>query len=226
MSEFLREAAILQPALLNSLKTLHRRANAAIEEAVIADTVLDARELEAAAEAASLGMGRGAGRGAGRSAAKTEEVNALSSVNPLRSLQAPDAYSVKPLVELELLALRAAQMLRRRHATERRLSLIVTVVLGVFLGVGIFLGVFADQLAPGLILIAGAALAFGLLRWKWRPYRRAARSLFLVDLAEQLSSSLRSRLQALDKVPDHPTRHLQQWKAVLELTEPLADLWE
>lgn len=222
MSEFLREAAILQPALLNSLKTLHRRANAAIEEAVIADTVLDARELEAAAEAASLGMGRGAGR----SAAKTEEVNALSSVNPLRSLQAPDAYSVKPLVELELLALRAAQMLRRRHATERRLSLIVTVVLGVFLGVGIFLGVFADQLAPGLILIAGAALAFGVLRWKWRPYRRAARSLFLVDLAEQLSSSLRSRLQALDKVPDHPTRHLQQWNAVLELTEPLADLWE
>lgn len=223
MSEFLREAAILQPALLKSLKTLHRRANAAIEEAVIADTVLDARELEAAAEAASIGMGRGAGHSAAKS---SEEVNALSSVNPLRSLQAPDAYSVKPLVELELLALRAAQMLRRRHATERRLSLIVTVVLGVFLGVGMFLAVFADQLAPGLILIAGAALAFGLLRWKWRPYRRAARSLFLVDLAEQLSSSLRSRLQALDKVPDHPTRHLQQWKAVLELTEPLADLWE
>lgn len=224
MSEFLREAAILQPALLKSLKTLHRRANAAIEEAVIADTVLDARELEAAAEAASIGMGRGAGHSATKSS--SEEVNALSSVNPLRSLQAPDAYSVKPLVELELLALRAAQMLRRRHATERRLSLIVTVVLGVFLGVGMFLAVFADQLAPGLILIAGAALAFGLLRWKWRPYRRAARSLFLVDLAEQLSSSLRSRLQALDKVPDHPTRHLQQWKAVLELTEPLADLWE
>jgi len=223
MSEFLREAATLQPALQKSLGTLHRRAKAAIEEAVIADTVLDARELEAAAEAASIGMGRGAGRSSAQGA--NEEVNALSSVNPLRSLQAPDPYSVKPLVELELLALRAAQMLRRRHATQRRLSLIVTVVLGVFLGVGVFLGAFADQLAPGLILIAGAALAFGLLRWKWRPYRRAARSLYLVGLAERLSSKLRSRLQALDKVPDHPTRHLQQWKAVLELTEPLADLW-
>ncbi len=224
MSEFLREAAILQPALLKSLKTLHRRANAAIEEAVIADTMLDAREIEAAAEAASLGVGRGSGSSSARAA--TDEVNALSSVNPLRSLQAPDAYSVKPLVELELLALRAAQMLRRRHATERRLSLVITVILGIFLGVGLFLGVIAEQIVPGLILIAGAVLAFVVLRWKWRPYRRAARSLHLVDLAEQLSSGLRSRLQALDKVPDHPTRHLQQWKAVLELTEPLADLWD
>jgi len=219
MSEFLREAAILQPALRKSLRTLHRRANAAIEEAAIADTVLDARELEAAVEAASVGAGRRAGRA-------DEVVTVLSSGNPLRSLKAPDAYSIKPLVELELLAQRAAQLLRRRHTTERRLSLLVTIVLGVFFGGGVFLGVFADQLASGLILIGGAVVAFGLLRWQWRPYRRAARSLFLAGLAERLSSQLRSRIEVLDRVPDHPSRHLQQWKAVLELTEPVADLWE
>jgi Flp pilus assembly protein TadB len=224
MSEFLREAAILQPALLKSLQTLHRRANAAIEEAAIADTVLDAREIAAAAEAASGGVG--GPQPAGSSALRVHtEPSATSSVNPLRSLQAPDAYSVKPLVELELLALRAAQMLRRRHATERRLSVIVTGLTGVFIGVGLYLALFAEQLAPALILIVGAALAFVLLRWKWRPYRRAARSLHLVDLAEELSSNLRGRLRALEGIPDHPTRHLQQWQAVLELTEPVCDLW-
>jgi len=223
MSEFLREAAILQPTLLKSLKTLHRRANAAIEEAAIADTVLDAREIAEAAEAASLGGVQGTG--AQGVAAAEVHPSTLSSVNPLRSLQAPDAYTVKPLVELELLALRAAQLLRRRHATERRLSVIVTVVLGVFLGVGIFFGAFLQKIAPALVLIAGAAIAFALLRWKWRPYRRAARSLHLIGLAEELSANLRTRLLALDKVPDHPTRHLQQWKAVMTLTDPLRDLW-
>ena len=220
MSEFLREAAILQPALRKSLRTLHRRAQAAIEEAAIADTVLDAREIAAASTGGSFsGESNGLGRSVEPSAMST------SSMNPLRSLRAPDALSVRPLVELELLALRAAQMLRRRHATERRLALVVTVVLGIFLGVGLFLGVFAEQLAPALILIVGAAIAFAILSWKWRPYRRAARSLHLVGLAEELSADLRTRLMALEGVPDHATRHLQQWKAVFELTEPLGDLW-
>ncbi|MCB9700920.1 MAG: hypothetical protein H6711_03385 [Myxococcales bacterium] len=220
MSDFLREAARLQPALLKSLQTLHRRANAAIDEAAIADTMLDARD-------AAVGGGGGAAVSSGlRAAASDTETWGSSSVNPLRSLQAPDAFSVKPLVELELLALRAATMLRKRHATERRLSLVVTVVLGIFIGLGLFLALVAQQVAPGAVLLVGAGLAFVLLRVKWQPYRRAARTQHLVGLADELSTSLRARLRALDSVPDHPTRHLQQWKAVLELTEPLRDLWE
>lgn len=220
MSEFLREAAILQPALRKSLRTLHRRAQAAIEEAAIADTVLDARELSAVSTGTYSGESSAVGH-----RDEPNSMNSTSSMNPLRSLRAPDALSVRPLVELELLALRAAQMLRRRHATERRLALVVTVVLGVFLGVGIFLGVFAEQVAPAIILILGAAIAFAILSWKWRPYRRAARSLHLIGLAEELSGDLRTRLLALEGVADHATRHLQQWKAVLALTEPLGDLW-
>ncbi|MEZ4453230.1 MAG: hypothetical protein R3B09_27455 [Nannocystaceae bacterium] len=224
MSEFLREAARLQPALVQSLKTLHRRAIAAIEEAAIADTMLDARE--APSGSGSAATERPSSSANGRPpGSDTGTWGAAGASNPLRSLQAPDALTVKPLVELELLALRAAQLLRRRHAAERRLSLLLTVTLAVFLGLAVVLIVATDMIASGAVLIVGALVAFAVLRWKWQPFRRALRSQTLVDLAEEMSAGVRSRIAAIDRLPDHATRHLQQWKAVLELTEPLRDLW-
>ncbi len=218
MSEFLREAARLQPALVKSLQTLHRRAEAAIQEAAIADTLLDAREATPAALAPSSGSGAGA---------RSEAALTVAGVSqsPLRSLAAPDAYSVKPLLEFELLALRSAQMLRKRLAVERRLSVAVSLVGGVFVGLALFLFATTEQTASAAVLLVGAAASFAIARWKWQPYRRAARTQHLVGLAEGMASQLRARLQALDALPDHATRHLEQWKAVLELTDPLRDLW-
>ena len=45
MSEFLVEAARNSPAIATNLKKLRQRAEAAIRDAAIADTVLDARDL-------------------------------------------------------------------------------------------------------------------------------------------------------------------------------------
>jgi hypothetical protein len=218
MSEFLREAARLQPSLVSSLQTLHRRAEAAIQEAVIADTLLDARELGPAA--ASTPAHDGA-----RTEPSAHDLSSSVAASPLRSLQALDAYSVKPLLELELLGLRAAQLLRRRHAAERRLSAVISGVVGVFIGLGLYLLFASAHRASALVLLLGAALAFALVRWKWRPYRRAARTLHLLALADSMAEELRGKLQTLDALPDHPTRHLQQWQHVLALTDPLRDLW-
>lgn len=225
MSEFLREAARLQPALVKSLQTLHRRAIAAIEEAAIADTMLDARDAVQSGPASGTSdrasvssIARGADEGDGGTWGS-------SAHNPLRSLQAPDALTVKPLVELELLALRGAQLLRRRLVAERRLSLILSLTLAIFVGVAVVLVVASDQVASGVALIIGVVVAFAVLRWKWQPFRRALRSQHLVALAEEMSAGLRGRLAAIERLPDHATRHLQQWKSVLELTEPLRDLW-
>ena len=216
MSEFLREAARLQPALVKSLHTLHRRAEAAIQEAAIADTLLDAREVAPAAP------GRPAAASTTAEAALTA---AGASQSPLRSLQAPDAYTAKPLLELELLALRSAQMLRRRLAAERRLSVVVAVVVGVFVGIALYLLLATPNLASGIVLLGAAALALALAIVKWQPYRRAARTHHLARLADNMAAHLRGKLQALDALADHPTRHLQQWTMVLELTDPLRDLW-
>ena len=215
MSQFLREAARLQPALVKSLHTLHRRAEAAIQEAAIADTLLDAREVAPA-------PGRPAAASTSAAAALTA---AGASPSPLRSLQAPDAYTAKPLLELELLALRSAQMLRRRLAAERRLSVVVAVVVGVFVGIALYLLLATPNLASGLVLLGAAALALALAVLKWQPYRRAARTHHLARLADDMAAHLRGKLQALDALADHPTRHLQQWTMVIELTDPLRDLW-
>jgi hypothetical protein len=209
MSEFLREAARLQPSLVSSLQTLHRRAEAAIQEAVIADTLLDARELGPAA--ASTPAHDGA-----RTEPSAHDLSSSVAASPLRSLQALDAYSVKPLLELELLGL---------HAAERRLSAVISGVVGVFIGLGLYLLFASAHRASALVLLLGAALAFALVRWKWRPYRRAARTLHLLALADSMAEELRGKLQTLDALPDHPTRHLQQWQHVLALTDPLRDLW-
>lgn len=227
MSEFLREAARLQPALVQSLQTLHRRAIAAIEEAAIADTMLDARDALQSGPPSGTSDRASVSGSAPASASASRDTGSWGSSahNPLRSLQAPDALTVKPLVELELLALRGAQLLRRRHVAERRLSLVLTITLALFLGLALVLVLATEQVASGIVLIVGALVAFAVLRWKWQPFRRALRSHELVDLAEEMSAGLRGRLAAIDRLPDHPTRHLQQWKSVLELTEPLRDLW-
>jgi hypothetical protein len=54
---------------------------------------------------------------------------------------------------------------------------------------------------------------------KWQPFRRAARSAQLADMADATATNLRLRLRTLDEIEDAKARQLEQWKTVLDVTE-------
>jgi hypothetical protein len=219
MSEFLVEAARHNPAIAHSLKKLRQRAESAIRDAAVADTVLDARD---------LGPGEGvvqprtrAPSSAALPAARGLDLTKSWSTSLLNDVAAPDVFAVKPLAELELLALRSAQQLRRRHARLRQATVAVSVLTVAMLAIGGYTATIGDpKLAAGLVL--GGSIVLALVVLKWQPFRRAARSAELAELADAMATNLRLRVRALEEQQDAKARQLEQWKAIVDLTEAVS----
>ena len=214
MSEFLVEAARNSPAIATNLKKLRQRAEAAIRDAAIADTVLDARDLRPGDDGPQSHEPSPAAFLPGTSVIDTDR---SWSTSLLHGVAAPDVFAVKPLAELELLALRAAQALRRRHATLRQTTVAVIMLAAATLAGGISTFMSGDQtLAAGLV--AGGTLVILLVVLKWQPFKRAARSAQLAEMADAMATNLRLRVRALEEMDDAKARQLEQWKAVVDLT--------
>lgn len=215
MSEFLVEAARHNPAIAHSLKKLRQRAEAAIRDAAVADTVLDARDLPPGGEDIVQPRTRAPSSAALPGA---RDLGRSWSTSLLHGVAAPDVFAVKPLAELELLALRSAQQLRRRHARLRQATVAVTVLTLAVLATGAYTATLGDpKLAAGLV--AGGILVLALVVLKWQPFRRAARSAELAELADAMATNLRLRVRALEEEQDAKARQLEQWKAIVDLTE-------
>ncbi|MBL8970852.1 MAG: hypothetical protein JNK56_09750, partial [Myxococcales bacterium] len=73
------------------------------------------------------------------------------------------------------------------------------------------------KLAAGLVL--GGTVVLALVVLKWQPFRRAARSAELAELADAMATNLRLRVRALEEQQDAKARQLEQWKAIVDLTE-------
>lgn len=220
MSEFLLEAARNSPAIAAGLKKLRQRADSAIRDAAVADTVLDARDIAKNGDDTVHPHGR---------PPSTANANAnLSGVDGpapkswstslLSGVEAPDAFAVKPLHELELLALRSAQQLRRRNARLRQATFAVGAVALVVLGAGLYTAMHGDVgAAAGAVL--GGLVVLAVVVLKWQPFRRAARSAQLAEMADAMATNLRLRMRTLDEIEDAKARQLEQWKTVLDVTE-------
>lgn len=215
MSEFFVEAARSSPAIATNLKKLRERAETAIRDAAIADTVLDARDLRPGEEAIKSREPSTPAFVPGTSVIDTDR---SWSTSLLKGVAAPDVFAVKPLAELELLALRSAQQLRRRHARLRQATVAVSVLSVAVLATGAYTATLGDpKLAAGLVL--GGTVVLALVVLKWQPFRRAARSAELAELADAMATNLRLRVRALEEQQDAKARQLEQWKAIVDLTE-------
>lgn len=215
MSEFLLEAARSSPAIATSLTRLRHRAEAAIRDAAIADTVLDARDI--AQSGASVAQPRDHAPSAALDLSATREVSSWSA-DLLRDVAAPDVFASNPLGELELLALRSAQALRTRGSRLRQGTFAIAGLAAAIIGAGLYAAVQRELgLAGGLLALGllGLALVIG----RWNPFRRAARSAELAELADATATTLRLRMRALAELGDSKTRALEQWKVVIEMTE-------
>lgn len=222
MSEFLVEAARNSAAIAASLSKLRQRAESAIRDAAIADTVLDARDAlptggntRAADDAPQP---RTHAPSTALDLAKSADAVKSWGSDLLRDVAAPDVFAAQPLNELELLALRSAQALRTQGSRLRQMTFLLAALGAAVVGAGLFAGV------EGEYGIAGGLLAFGLVVLvlvigKWNPFRRAARSAELAELADATATTLRLRMRALEEIPDTKTRTLEQWKVVIEMTE-------
>lgn len=215
MREFLVEAAQLSPAIAVGIKKLRQRADSAIRDAAIADTVLDARD----SKPDDAPQPRPQRPSQATGAAGSHPGDAVeTSYNPLSGIEGPDAFAVKPLAELELLALRSAQQLRRRHGRLRQTTFAASALVLAVLGAGLYTGMHGDLgLAAGLVVGALAVLAVVIL--KWQPFHRATRSAELAEMADAMATNLRLRMRACDEIDDAKARQLEQWKTVLDVTE-------
>ena len=223
MSEFLVEAARNSHAIAASLTKLRQRAEAAIRDAAIADTVLDARDAAPKTGTGSRSSDDAAqprphAPSAGLDLTRSTDAVKSWGSDLLRDVAAPDVFAAQPLNELELLALRSAQALRTQGARLRQMTFLLAALGAAVVGAGLYAGV------QGEVAIAGGLLAFGLLVLvlvlvKWNPFRRSARSAELAELADATATTLRLRMRALEEIPDTKTRTLEQWKVVIEMTE-------
>lgn len=218
MREFLVEAARLSPAIALGVKKLRQRADSAVRDAAIADTVLDARDAKPDDTAALSRQHRPSAPTAVTPGPLVEDVERSWSTSLLSGVEGPDAFAVKPLHELELLALRSAQQLRRRHARLRQTTFVIgAAALGV-LGAGLYTGMQGDVgLAAALVL--GGVVVAAVVVLKWQPFLRAARSAQLAEMADATATNLRLRMRALEEIEDAKARQLEQWKTVLDVTE-------
>lgn len=219
MSEFLLEAARNNPAIAAGLKKLRQRADTAIRDAAVADTVLDARDIPKNDDAAQPRTHRPS------STAFTANASSLDAPadktwgsSLLSGVEAPDAFAVKPLHELELLALRSAQQLRRRNARLRQATFAVGALALAVVGAGLYTAMRGD-VAVALAALVGGVVVVALVVVKWQPFRRAARSAQLAEMADAMATNLRLRMRALDEIEDAKARQLDQWKTVLEITD-------
>lgn len=219
MREFLVEAARLSPAIAVGVKKLRQRADAAIRDAAIADTVLDARDIKPDDPAIARQHRASAATGVpGAAAPNGDEVIKSWSNNLLSGVEGPDVFAVKPLRELELLALRSAQQLRRRHARLRSVTFLLGALVLIVLGAGIYIGT-QDDLGLAAALVIGGLVALAVVTLKWRPFLRAGRSAQLAEMADAMATNLRLRMRACDEIEDAKARQLEQWKTVLDVTE-------
>ena len=217
MSEFLVEAARHNPAIATNLKKLRQRAEAAIRDAAVADTVLDARDLRPGEDAAQP---RENIPSAPLPVGTALDMTRSWSTSLLHGVAAPDVFAVKPLAELELLALRSAQQLRRRHARLRQSTVAVSILALAVLAAGVYTAMLGDRtLAAGLV--GGGMLVLALVVLKWQPFRRAARSAQLAEMADAMATNLRLRVRALEEEQDPKARQLEQWKAIVDLTDAM-----
>ena len=67
--------------------------------------------------------------------------------------------------------------------------------------------------------VAGGMLVLLLVVHKWQPFRRAARSAQLAEMADAMATNLRLRVSTLEEMDDAKARQLEQWKAVVDLTD-------
>ncbi|MDC0717483.1 hypothetical protein [Nannocystis bainbridge] len=221
MSDFLVEAARSSPAIAASLSKLRQRAEAAIRDAAIADTVLDARD---SAPHPTVPRGSDSATVIPREHAHSNAIDANTrdarswSADLLRDVAAPDVFASNPLGELELLALRSAQALRTQGSRLRQFTILVAGLAAAVVGAGLYAAVQGEYgLAGGLVL--GGLVVLALVIGKWNPFRRAARSAELAELADATATTLRLRMRALAELGDSKTRALEQWKVVIEMTE-------
>jgi hypothetical protein len=222
MSEFLVEAARSSPAIAASLSKLRQRAEAAIRDAAIADTVLDARDSAPGAtgqrgsDSATV-IPRDHAQSAAHEFSSAREARSWSA-DLLRDVAAPDVFASNPLGELELLALRSAQALRTQGSRLRQATFLVAGLAAAIVGAGLYAAVQGEYgLSGGLV--AGGLVVLALVIGRWNPFRRAARSSELAELADATATTLRLRMRALAELGDSKTRTLEQWKVVIEMTE-------
>jgi hypothetical protein len=216
MSEFLLEAARHNPAIAHSLKKLRQRAEAAIRDAAVADTVLDARDLPSGEDIVQPRPH--APSSAALPVSTAMDMGKSWSTSLLHGVAAPDVFAVKPLAELELLALRSAQQLRRRHARLRQATVLVSALSVAVLAAGIYTAMSGDRALAGA-LVFGGMVVLALVILKWQPFRRAARSAELAELADAMATNLRLRVRALEEQQDPKARQLEQWKAIVDITD-------
>ncbi len=218
MSEFLVEAARHNQAIATNLKKLRQRAEAAIRDAAVADTVLDARDLRG--DDVPQSRSHAPSSAAFPTPGVALDMTRSWSTSLLHGVAAPDVFAVKPLAELELLALRSAQQLRRRHARLRQATVVVSILSTAVLGAGVYAAIHGDRgLAAGLVL--GGMVVLALVILKWQPFRRAARSAQLAEMADAMATNLRLRVGALEEQTDPKARQLEQWKAIVDLTDAM-----
>jgi hypothetical protein len=222
MSEFLVEAARHNPAIAHNLKKLRQRAEAAIRDAAVADTVLDARDLRTGDDVAQSRnhFPSSAPLPAAAPSGATSALPGSWSIDLLHDVAAPDVFAVKPLAELELLALRSAQQLRRRHARLRQATVAVAVLSLAVLGAGIYAAVDGERTLAA-VAVLGGIFVLALVTLKWQPFRRAARSAQLAEMADAMATNLRLRVRALEEESDARARQLEQWKAIVDLTNAM-----
>jgi hypothetical protein len=158
-------------------------------------------------------LGRGTGGHVARSLELADEIRARG----LR-LKLNTVVTVKPLHELELLALRSAQQLRRRHARLRQTTFAVgAVALRSSSAPASTPACRATSPSPPASCSAASSCSRRRAQVAAVPPRR--RSAQLAEMADAMATNLRLRMRALDEIVDAKARQLEQWKTVLDVTE-------
>lgn len=224
MSEFIVEVSRHNPALARSLRALRKRAESAVRDAAIADTLLDAREATAGSESPSVTDANGLASSPSLSDGALPDASAsLDSLadNPLRTLRALDFTTITPLAELDALTLRARRVLQRRRSRLRVTLLVGGLLAGILLGVSIYSLMTGGYISGGLVLVVTLAIIAG-AQSLWRPFERASRTQRLSQLASDMAEDIAGRVRSLEQIPDASARQLTQWKAVIDLTEAIS----
>ncbi len=142
---------------------------------------------------------------------------------PVRRIPSPVTESEEPLSELQTLAARSAERLRRVH----RLQLVMAaVVFALLMGLVVWsvvmvcIGRLNYAVALGSTSVGGLALA----AWKWQPFDRASHSLKAAGVYDALSVGLRQRLESIAQIKSARERAKAQWEAVVEYADQLQRL--
>ncbi|MCA9688232.1 MAG: hypothetical protein R3A51_20465 [Nannocystaceae bacterium] len=219
MRDFLHEVSRQNAGIARNLRALRRRAESAVRDAAIADTVLDARDsMHGGGDVPSDRSAVGSGSLPG---ARDPSLPPSPLDDPLRMLRSLDTTTITPLAELETLAQRAEEVLRQRQSRQRALLVTAGLTIGTQLGIAVVLAVTDAPLVAAALLITAMALA-AMVQWMWRPLDRLTRIRKLAALAQAMAQDIRERLESISEISDASARQLAQWKAVVDLTASIA----